>query len=989
MFKTPEQLREHIHSIHDYIRNTGTGYGMTALKIFNIFYSLKLLENKSKELGFQFCEWQELKKHNDREKQEINSDFSKFIYLAIEELRNEFNQVAIFSDREKDFTTELYDIVCVLPKQDENINIIYTKLLNKMKYMFLTEKTNKKEIANYIYHQVPENISSSVFSDIFDKVDILFNNNNFDIKGKIYEYFIGRDKSSISDLGAYFTDRPIVNKILESLLPTLDANNNVRSMIDPFGGSGGFTISYLDYINMKYKINWNENKNKIHHWDMAEDVVKIAGTEYFSITGHFPEYGKQFKRVNSFKNEELGKYDYVMSNPPYGGDKTNKTSEMIKKELVIKHNNDIIKQHDTIDNNLIKKILKENKLENINRSIIQSYSGDETIINIITLMIQNHKYKKENEKDSKLLDNQKVNDKTSSNKLKQYIKYIETVYIEQSNKQIQEYKQLNGLDFDYKHECHSNMNDKEACSLALLMLLLNVNGTCVGVLKEGIFFDNKYSMLRHYLINNFNVSEIISVPQDQFENTSTKTTIIIFHNNGITENVNFYEYKVNREPNNVFINVDGETVIDKIENDIINVDKHFLCNATREQISKIVVTYNKKDEAKMELNYSLNYKDYIENVVICPIGYRIVKLGDYIEYKQKSKRNASFADDTGVYNFYTSSDKIKKCKECDFTDNELKIILGTGGNGSLFIDKQFTCSGDNFIIMVKNELLLLYIYYYIKNNWDDYIDKMFSGSVIGHVNKTRLNNYEIPIPINIETIKEELLNLYQLHETIKEENNLIEIKEKEIQEKIKDIIENEECEIKLFKDIVKIFGSPGGEKLGKFKRYENVNDSDLINNYGFIRGCEVSSNSKLKYHIKKNDYEIYYKNTNNIVKTHDLLICACSQNISFLKIPIEWNNYPYHGCIRITNINININYLINYMKSDIFKNNILKQQNGSVVKYSNASHYNKMIINIPKDESIIENLEIYFREIENLKLELNENEQLYKLKIQELFSNFN
>jgi hypothetical protein len=51
MLKTREQLKEHIHSIYDYIRNTGTGYGMTALKIFNIFYSLKLLENKSKELG--------------------------------------------------------------------------------------------------------------------------------------------------------------------------------------------------------------------------------------------------------------------------------------------------------------------------------------------------------------------------------------------------------------------------------------------------------------------------------------------------------------------------------------------------------------------------------------------------------------------------------------------------------------------------------------------------------------------------------------------------------------------------------------------------------------------------------------------------------------------------------------------------------------------------------------------------------------------------
>jgi hypothetical protein len=46
-------------------------------------------------------------------------------------------------------------------------------------------------------------------------------------------------------------------------------------------------------------------------------------------------------------------------------------------------------------------------------------------------------------------------------------------------------------------------------------------------------------------------------------------------------------------------------------------------------------------------------------------------------------------------------------------------------------------------------------------------------------------------------------------------------------------------------------------------------------------------------------------------------------------------------------------------------------------------------LEIPKDTAIIKNLEIYFQEIENLKLELYENEQLYKLKIKEFFNDFN
>jgi type I restriction-modification system DNA methylase subunit len=42
---------------------------------------------------------------------------------------------------------------------------------------------------------------------------------------------------------------------------------------------------------------------------------------------------------------------------------------------------------------------------------------------------------------------------------------------------------------------------------------------------------NKYSKLRKVLIDNYNVTDVISVPQNAFENTGTKTSIIIFHNN--------------------------------------------------------------------------------------------------------------------------------------------------------------------------------------------------------------------------------------------------------------------------------------------------------------------------------------------------------------------------------------------------------------------------------------------------------------------------
>ena len=107
------------------------------------------------------------------------------------------------------------------------------------------------------------------------KINNSNNNEVFDIKGKIYEYFVGREEKQISDLGQYFTERYITSFIMEELNIKLDANGSVYSMIDPFAGSGGMTISYVKYIDDKFKPNWklNDNYNKIIHCDMAEDVV--------------------------------------------------------------------------------------------------------------------------------------------------------------------------------------------------------------------------------------------------------------------------------------------------------------------------------------------------------------------------------------------------------------------------------------------------------------------------------------------------------------------------------------------------------------------------------------------------------------------------------------------------------------------------------------------------------------------------------------------
>jgi type I restriction-modification system DNA methylase subunit len=205
---------------------------------------------------------------------------------------------------------------------------------------------------------------------------------------------------------------------------------------------------------------------------MEESVVNMTGLEMFAITGHFPKRSNNFKRQNSFNEEFIGNngiehYKNVYANPPYGGDKNTKTAEDIKRDKLIAYLRNLKDDMTDVLKEQLSRLLKEKKEEESKRKA-------ETTVNL----------------------------KTCSKRIR---------------------------DFAKKHNI-DNANDKESCSFILLMDLLDDFGVCCAVLKEGVFFDSKYSKIREVLLKNFNVTNVISVPQNAFENTSTKTSIIIFYN---------------------------------------------------------------------------------------------------------------------------------------------------------------------------------------------------------------------------------------------------------------------------------------------------------------------------------------------------------------------------------------------------------------------------------------------------------------------------
>jgi type I restriction-modification system DNA methylase subunit len=307
-----DDLKEHIHSIHNYMRNNGVGYGFDALNTFNLIYGLKLLEDliKSGKLDKILSE--------DEKKSLL---FSKLVKLA--------------------------------DKADDD------KLYEKIDVAICDILTKHDELKDVFFYEIPKDLKSEVIRNIVEKINQIDTKDNHHLAGKVYEYFIGRDATAISSLGAYYTDRWITKFIMDVLEQNnkfnIGKNGKIQSFCDPFGGSGGFTLSYIEHVinhakNKKININWEEEICKINHSDLSNNVIKMAKLEIFTLTHTFAKRDC-VKKCNSFQNE-FGTFDFVLSNPPYGGDKK-------EEKVMIQNCSDQIKKYAMKDLDVSK--LKEDK----------------------------------------------------------------------------------------------------------------------------------------------------------------------------------------------------------------------------------------------------------------------------------------------------------------------------------------------------------------------------------------------------------------------------------------------------------------------------------------------------------------------------------------------------------------------------------------------------------------------------------------------------
>ena len=851
-----EALKDKIHDIHNFLRNNGGGYGMNALKVFNIIYGLKKIEENNlidlSELVRPYCE------------------FSHILKMAIEN------------------------------KDEELTELIQGNILDSIA---------SSKIRNILFYEIPKNISGSVFSYLIKEINEISEiekATNTQLCGKIYEYFIGRDQTAISELGAYFTDRHITEFLYKEEPVILNESLEVPTMCDPFGGSGGFTVGYLLYLKEKYQnINWETEIRNVHHFDMNEDVIKSAALEFFCITGQIPDMKSTLRYANSFTDEfSNNRYKKIFTNPPYGGDDNKKNQKQSKRDKVKKYIEEELK---TITD---EGKIKQRKLQ------IKNIEDEE-------------KYEKK-------------------------IKLQCKVTLSKSSARIQAFANKFGL----------KGNDKESVSLIQLMDLIDIGGTVVGVLKEGVFFNKTYKGLRECLIKNFNVRKVISIPSDQFENTSTKTSALVFDNtDDKTSVVEFSEITVEKFSEDIFEEIEGQIVCTgysgegtKLKPDVKNIEKKIISTATAEEILA-------------NETISFNGKDYIKDEILTSDDYELKRLGDVCELHNGFAFKSSEYQTDGVPLLTIKHIPNLDLTNCKFIKNNSKfnknvvkmndILIALTGNTIgkfvLFKKKDYIYCNQRIGTLRLKEGDPEFIYYLLLSiELQKLILNNASASAQPNISIKTIENFKIPIPKSSEKIQYWVNKISAPFNEKNDKQILLENIEQEILDRIKFISENEDCDDLTLKQIFNkintgINKTPDNKK-GKLYPY-----------YG---------TSKITGYT---DHYLYDG-------TYILIARNGTMGNAFI---VNGRFYPSdHIFICDINSNYNINYVFKLLNINSFK--IEESSNGSTIKGISKANLEKIKLSIPKNKKFITELEPKFAQIEQLKLDIQDAETRFEKYIEEL-----
>lgn len=175
---------------------------------------------------------------------------------------------------------------------------------------FLDEVLPKDVYAQLVPEEEPELLSNiiRIFKDIPEDI-------NIDLFGEIYEYFLGNFAlSEGKDGGTFYTPATVVRYMVEVLQPKAGS----YKLLDPACGSGGMFVQTARYMHKHNATSNDLIKFKCFGVEKEPDTVKLAKMNLLlnNVRG-------EIKEANSYYQDPynaVGKFDYVMANPPFNVD---------------------------------------------------------------------------------------------------------------------------------------------------------------------------------------------------------------------------------------------------------------------------------------------------------------------------------------------------------------------------------------------------------------------------------------------------------------------------------------------------------------------------------------------------------------------------------------------------------------------------------------------------------------------------------------------
>jgi type I restriction-modification system DNA methylase subunit/restriction endonuclease S subunit len=223
--------------------------------------------------------------------------------------------------------------------EDEMVETHKKKLLEIVRFSVLSNEREDNVPGNMKYlwddilasHPTTKNIflkgkgfdiqHKSTYKKLIDKLNSLdLSETEYDVLGNAYEEVI-QDIMTGKVLGQFFT-QPLVKKMMVKLIdPKIHPDGKIDTCGDPTMGTGGFLITYLQYIlqqatSKNIQPDWGFIKTEgLYGKELEPDTYQLAVSNMLISSGHM--FGN-LDRGDSIRDPITRKFDNILANPPFG-----------------------------------------------------------------------------------------------------------------------------------------------------------------------------------------------------------------------------------------------------------------------------------------------------------------------------------------------------------------------------------------------------------------------------------------------------------------------------------------------------------------------------------------------------------------------------------------------------------------------------------------------------------------------------------------------